>query len=226
MFSAINDFIKSPLGGLAGDIFSGFSSAREADMARDFNRDEAVKNRQFQEEMSRTQYQRTVQDLNAAGLSPMLAYSKGANPAPSGATASSGAVGQGIRPGETEQRQSSSALARAQLEVAKSQEQVNIASAAKVAEEAKLAAQKNQQESARFYLEQALQGSQINTNTAQAGQTSALEALTKQGKAPGADTNIVRNIKDAIKEIPSGLLNAKTMFDNFINRTYKSIRGK
>jgi hypothetical protein len=58
---------------------------------QEFQSDEAATNRQFQENMANTSYQRRVEDLKAAGLSPMLAYSQGGAAVPSGAQGSSAA---------------------------------------------------------------------------------------------------------------------------------------
>jgi hypothetical protein len=207
-----------PVSGLLGDAATAYGGARQADMTRDFNAEQANISREAQLELANTQYQRTVKDLNAAGLSPMLAYSKGATALPSAVTASSGATSEGPRFGETSQRSAAADLAKSQYEV-------NVQTARKASEEADLAALRAKQEPARFYMEQAEAGSRINQSTAQAGQTDALEKLTREGKAPAPDTNIVRNIKDAVNYGGKGFSDAKSALDNFISRAYKSIRG-
>lgn len=213
MFGGLGGIVTSalsaakPIMSFLGDAGTAYSSYRNADM-----------NREFQEEMSNTAYQRTVKDLNAAGLSPMLAYSKG------GASTPSGSVAEPVKLGETGQRTSSADLSRAQVDVAKSQELVNIQTAKQVAAQAAKTALEVEQMPTRFYYDLANLGSQINQSTAQAGQTSALENLTRQGKAPAPDTNIVRNIKDAVSYGGKGVSDAKSALDNFIGRTYESIK--
>ena len=82
----MNDIFGSVLNKYTG---AGLTSSEKE--ANQFSAEEAEKNRSFQERMSNTQYQRTVQDMKDAGLNPavMLAGSGGAVSSPSGSTAQS-----------------------------------------------------------------------------------------------------------------------------------------
>lgn len=69
-------FLDSLIGGIA-DFFGG-ERANEANSAQ------AEANRQFQERMSSSAYQRGTADMMAAGLNPMLAYQQGGASSPGG----------------------------------------------------------------------------------------------------------------------------------------------
>lgn len=73
--------------GLLGSLAGGIAGLGGSVLGGLFNARQAKKNREFQERMANTAFQRSVKDLKAAGLNPMLAYMNQAA-TPSGSTAS------------------------------------------------------------------------------------------------------------------------------------------
>lgn len=85
--------IAAPLIGAVGS-FLGQTSANNANSAlmnqgNAFNEAQSEKQMAFQRDMRATQYQTAVEDLKAAGLNPMLAYTQGGAGTPTGSSASS-----------------------------------------------------------------------------------------------------------------------------------------
>lgn len=88
---SIGNGFESWFGSATGQTLS--NAQKEANQ---FSADEAQKNREFQQQMSDTAYQREVADMQAAGLNPQLMYRGSASGAstPSGASPSSVDAGQ------------------------------------------------------------------------------------------------------------------------------------
>lgn len=85
----------SVIGSLAGDVISGAFSYFGQKSANKANSALASRQMDFQREMSNTAYRRTMHDMSAAGLNPILAAKVGGASTPSGASAVMQNIGAG-----------------------------------------------------------------------------------------------------------------------------------
>lgn len=77
-------------------IMQGVYNHIENTTAMNYNSAEALANREFQERMSSTAYQRTVEDMKKAGLNPILAFANGGASTPGGSAGTISGASMGL----------------------------------------------------------------------------------------------------------------------------------
>ncbi|QCQ84608.1 DNA pilot protein [Blackfly microvirus SF02] len=128
--------IGGPLIGLAGDILGGHSAKKAQEKANEQNIALQRENQGWEERMSSTSYQRGTQDMLAAGLNPMLAYSQGGASTPGSSAATVQPVDAGAKAITSstqnflarQQAEANIELTRASASKARSEAQVSAAS--------------------------------------------------------------------------------------------------
>jgi len=77
-------------------IMQGVYNHIENTAAMNYNSAEALANRQFQERMSNTSYQRAVEDMKKAGINPILAFANGGASTPGGSAGTISGASMGL----------------------------------------------------------------------------------------------------------------------------------
>lgn len=95
ILGGIGNAVLGGIPGIIGGIGSALLDRSSARQQQGFNAGEAQKQRDFEERMSSTSWQRGVADMRAAGINPLLSFEQGGASTPGGAAASGQAADYG-----------------------------------------------------------------------------------------------------------------------------------
>lgn len=171
------------------------------------NAEQAQLNRDFQERMSSTSYQRGVKDMEAAGLNPMLAYSQG------GASTPAGGIGNPMQNVQEKGVQAKTSAAQAEQAMAQTAVLFNTAEKTK-------AETRNVEEDTRLKeqtrITSAEQAGLINTQNQQAWQT--IEKMKHEIQQIAENTNLTKaEIQMVYEQIRNAILTGEQIRANTSN---------
>lgn len=215
-FSSIGNIVKkvapAAIGFATGGIGTGLMSLAGTALANRANKQAAQTQMDFQQDMSSTAYQRSMADMRAAGLNPMLAYSQGGASTPSGASYSSMDYAQPAVSSALQARRLQADLG--QIEAAthniKTQSDLNDALQAKAMQEARRTIVETQNS--------AKQGMLLDAAIPKARNKAAVEsgAIGKYGAYLDRIMDSIGGVTDSVKPF-SGKSSKYTTFDHSIN---------
>lgn len=215
----IANVFSGGIGSAIGGIASGVGSLIGGMNTNAANAAIAQQQMQFQADQSGTQYQRAVKDMEAAGLSPMLAYSQGGNSAATGASIAmqnpvSPAISSAI---QGMQAKANLDLIRSQEQLAKDQSAAAIAQATKTSQETN-----NMIAQLPWNIEETI--SRIGQNSSSANQLRA-NANYLTSMALGVDyENILKNKEANVNQGDLGLYRARARAIEDIKKGFPSLQ--